>query len=339
MIGVLIIPTGIGAEIGGHSGDGNPVAKLLASCCDKLITHPNVVNAADINEMSENTLYVEGSILDRFLEGKIGLREVLQNKILVAVNRPVGEDTINAVNAARVTIGINVQIVELNIPLKMTATMLNDRASGHVGGWQELLNQLMVKDLFHSFDALALHTPIMVHRNVALDYYRHGGINPWGGVEAKASRLIADTLNKPVAHAPVEMVSSDDKELYCFFENEVADARIAPETISNCYLHSVLKGLNKAPHISNSGISVNDVDFMVSPLGCFGRPHLACIKHNIPIIAVRENKTQLTGEIPSSNCIIVENYWEAVGVIMSMESGIDYNSVRRPLKPIDILRT
>ena len=55
MIGVLIIPTGIGAEIGGHAGDGNPVAKLIASCCDKLITHPNVVNAADINEMPSNT--------------------------------------------------------------------------------------------------------------------------------------------------------------------------------------------------------------------------------------------------------------------------------------------
>ena len=28
---VLIIPTGIGAEIGGHAGDGNPVAKQLQS--------------------------------------------------------------------------------------------------------------------------------------------------------------------------------------------------------------------------------------------------------------------------------------------------------------------
>ena len=37
MIGVLIIPTGIEAEIGGHAGDGNPVAKLMGSCFDKLI--------------------------------------------------------------------------------------------------------------------------------------------------------------------------------------------------------------------------------------------------------------------------------------------------------------
>ena len=67
MIVVLIVPTGLGAEIGGHAGDANPVAKLLGACCDKLITHPNVVNGSDINEMPENALYVEGSILDRFL--------------------------------------------------------------------------------------------------------------------------------------------------------------------------------------------------------------------------------------------------------------------------------
>ena len=72
---VLIIPTGIGAEIGGHAGDGNPVAKLFGSICDNLITHPNVVNASDINEMPENTLYVEGSILDRFLRGEIYLNQ------------------------------------------------------------------------------------------------------------------------------------------------------------------------------------------------------------------------------------------------------------------------
>ena len=33
---VLIVPTGIGAEIGGHSGDAGPVARLLASACDNL---------------------------------------------------------------------------------------------------------------------------------------------------------------------------------------------------------------------------------------------------------------------------------------------------------------
>ena len=34
---VLLVPTGIGAEIGGHAGDATPVAALLASVCDTLV--------------------------------------------------------------------------------------------------------------------------------------------------------------------------------------------------------------------------------------------------------------------------------------------------------------
>ena len=56
---VLIIPTGIGCEIGGHAGDANPVTKLMGACCDNLILHPNVVNASDVNEMPANSWYVE----------------------------------------------------------------------------------------------------------------------------------------------------------------------------------------------------------------------------------------------------------------------------------------
>ncbi len=76
---VLLVPTGIGAELGGHSGDAGPVARLLAATCDNLITHPNVVNAADINELPENALYVEGSVISRLLMGTIGLQKVRSN--------------------------------------------------------------------------------------------------------------------------------------------------------------------------------------------------------------------------------------------------------------------
>jgi len=128
MIGVMIVPTGIGAEIGGHAGDANPAAKLIGACCTKLISHPNVFNAADINEMPENALYVEGSILDRFLQGVVELKEVKQNRILVAVNSPVREETENAVSAARATIGIDAEILELSTPLELIAKMQ--------GGWR-----------------------------------------------------------------------------------------------------------------------------------------------------------------------------------------------------------
>ena len=153
--GVFIVPTGIGAEIGGHSGDATPAAKLVASVCDKLIIHPNVVNASDINEQTENMLYVEGSILDRFLQGQIGLKEVHQNRILLAVNK-VTPDIINAVSAARVTIGANIQIVELETPVRLIASVLNGKAIGAVSGTMELTE--IVKD--YHYDVLVVNTPI-----------------------------------------------------------------------------------------------------------------------------------------------------------------------------------
>lgn len=324
MTGVLIIPTGIGAYIGGHAGDANPVCKLLARCCDTLITHPNVVNASDINEMPENVLYVEGSQLDRFLEGNVNLEPVrTYNKILLVANSPVTNETINATNAAHHTIGADIDILGLDEPFIMEATLDNNGcASGNIIGEKGMINQISSM----TYDVLAIHTPVKVQRDVALKYYKEGGINPWGGVEAKASKLIAGMINKPVAHAPLESVTPDDGELYFIFRQKVKP-RIAAEAISNCYLHCVLKGLHKAPKISDRGISFKDIDFMVSPDGCWGPPHEACIKANIPIIAVEENKTCLCRS--HYKTILVQNYWEAAGFIMSMKAGINPESARR----------
>ncbi|MEW6498624.1 MAG: DUF3326 domain-containing protein, partial [Cyanobacteriota bacterium] len=38
---VLIVPTGVGASIGGYAGDALPVARAIAQISDILITHPN----------------------------------------------------------------------------------------------------------------------------------------------------------------------------------------------------------------------------------------------------------------------------------------------------------
>lgn len=322
---VLIIPTGIGCEIGGHAGDGNPVAKLMASVSDILITHPNVVNASDINEMTENTLYVEGSILDRFLRSEIRLQPINYNKILVAVNSPIKKETINAVSAGRATIGIDAKIIELETPLEMIATMTEKGASGEVHGWKELARQVDG----YEYDALAITTPIKVEKEIAENYLRFGGINPWGGVEAKASRLIAQWINKPVAHAP----SGDTLKDF----NEIVDPRMSAEMISICYLHSVLKGLHKAPRLSWSrrALSVYDMDCLITPIDCVGPPHHACLKAGIPIIAVKENTNCLNDEMPES-FIIAENYLEVAGIVSSMDAGIHWKSVLRPLEATEI---
>jgi len=331
---VFIVPTGIGAEIGGHAGDANPVAKLFASLCDNLITHPNVLNASDINEMTENTLYVEGSILDRFLNNQIFLEKVSFNRILLAVNKPTPKEIINSVSAARATIGADIKILELETPLRMVGRIENGTATGDIYGWEELVKQLGWYR--HTFDALAISSPINVDRKTKLNYFRNGGINPWGGVEAMASRLIASKLNKPVAHAPIDELG-DDIEIKDLHENLIVDPRIAAEMVSICYLHSVLKGLHRAPRISDRGLSVKDVSFLITPINCVGKPHRACLDHGIPVIAVRENKTCLNDEMPD-DFIIVENYLEAAGIVACVKAGIQPSSIRRPLPPTEIIR-
>lgn len=322
MIGVFIVPTGVGAAIGGHAGDATPAAKLIASCCDKLIVHPNVVNASDINEMTENMLYVDGYLLDEFLDGNTKLKERKCNKTLLVANHPLNNVTVNAVNAAKVTLGADIEIMELNTPLTMVASAItpHEQQGGDITGVDELVDQ--VRNV--SFDTLAVHTPINVHNDVALNYFRNGGINPWGGVEAKASRAISRLLYKPVAHAPLETLTPE-KELYHF--KEVVDPRIAPEMLSSAYLHCVLRGLHRAPLPSSTGISYEDVDFMISPTCSDGRPHKACNKFNIPIIYVKENTVEISTRV-DPNGIYVETYIEAAGIIMSMQAGVTPTSVR-----------
>ena len=319
---VLIVPTGIGCEIGGHAGDANPVAKLIGKCCDKLITHPNVVNASDINEMPENTLYVEGSILNRFLRGEIYLKEPFYNKILLVVNKPATPDTINAMNAARITIGADISLLELDTQLSMEGFYKNEKADGKIDGWLELCKQ--VED--YDFDALAIQSDIKVETATKFKYLKGtGGVNPWGGVEAIASKLIADKIDKPVAHAPF---ADQADELYNY--HEVVDPRMSAEMVSVCYLHCIFKGLHKAPRVDyEKGLSVDDVDFIITPIDCVGEPHYACMEAGIPVIAVKENKNVLHDKMPDS-FIVVDNYIEVAGVLMAYKSGINPASVRRP---------
>ncbi|KAJ1494664.1 hypothetical protein T484DRAFT_1765081 [Baffinella frigidus] len=56
---VLIVPTGVGASIGGFAGDALPVARVLSTVSDTLITHPNVVNGAMLYWPMPNMLYTE----------------------------------------------------------------------------------------------------------------------------------------------------------------------------------------------------------------------------------------------------------------------------------------
>ncbi|MCF7730243.1 MAG: DUF3326 domain-containing protein [Akkermansiaceae bacterium] len=322
---VMIVPTGIGCEIGGHCGDANPASRLLGACCDNLVLHPNVVNASDINEMPPNALYVEGNHLDRFLQGTLFLRKVRSNKVLVVVNK-ADYQSINAVSAARMSLGLDAEILELKEPLKLIARIENGIAGGDVINWEALVEQ--VKDL--EYDALGIATPITIDAETLGTYWREGGVNPVGGVEAIATRLIGEALDKPCAHGPVDYALTGFKE--------VVDPRIAVEIITENFIHCLLKGLHKAPRLSKtSGMSNRDVDCMVSPYGCFGAPHQACLDAGIPVIVVRENRSCLN-EPEHPEFLYVENYIEAAGMIMAMQAGVHPSSVRRPLAHTTVRR-
>ncbi|CAM9637765.1 unnamed protein product, partial [Ectocarpus sp. 13 AM-2016] len=73
---VLVVPTGIGAAIGGYAGDALPVARAVSSVVDTLVTHPNVMNGAMLSWPQTGIQYVEGYALDEFCAGRWGLLPV-----------------------------------------------------------------------------------------------------------------------------------------------------------------------------------------------------------------------------------------------------------------------
>ncbi len=334
---VFIVPTGVGAEIGGHAGDATPAARLIGSVCDRIILHPNVVNAADINEMPPNSLYVDGHMLNRFLSGDIGLKPVKSNKVLVAINSQENNaDTINAVSACRAAYGVDAEIVILKkrLILRSGFDAKSGVATGEVHGTDALIDQVFGMD----FDALAIATEIETPQEVAMNYFKNAGVNPWGAVEAMACYPVSESLSKPVAHAPIDSGTWRNLKM-------VTDPRISAEMVSTACLFCVIKGLHTAPRWSkrtlfgdgkdNDSLYVEDVDLLVSPDMKFGTPHYRCLKQGITILVVEENKTVLPPA--DGDCIRVANYLEAAGWVASMRAGISPKAVRRPFDPTRII--
>lgn len=344
---VLLVPTGIGCSIGGHAGDANPVATLLASVCDTLITHPNVVNASDIIELPDNALYVEGSVISRLMLGICGLQPVRANRVLAIIDEHPDEifthAAINSVSAARSSYGLDCpSVVRLEPPIIVRSEY---STSGRAVGVIERLEELIqILDSYHGqFDALALSTQIKVSENAHVEYYEARGemVNPWGGVEALFTHTISSLYDIPSAHSP--MYSMREHILTELGLGPV-DPRMAAEIISVAFFMCVLKGLHKSPRIvkdirqdNRPGIlTATDISCLVIPDGCIGLPTLAALEQGIPVIAVKENRNIMRNDLSKlpwkkNQFFRVENYWEAVGVMNSIKSGINPDSVRRPL--------
>ncbi len=340
---VQIIPTGIRCEIGGFAGDACPVTNLLASAVDFLVTHPNAVNASELNEMSNNVLYVEGKSLDNFLLGHLGLLPVRSNKIGTFVDKTgfqYLDYVIHTINAARATKGIDCEpytVLENDLGVRIEWSE-SGCAVGTVLNSETILESI---ELLLSHGVQAVGGVSVIHGVTREMYSNHmnGEIpNPSGGVEAIITHLISKIFKIPTAHAPLPYYQ-DIKD------RDPVNPRASAEFISTPHYFCVLKGLARAPQLIPIStledvpahlISVNNIGAIVSPASCLGGiPALVAEFSNIPLIAVRENETvlKLTNEkMRMANVIEVNSYLEAVGVVIALREGISLESIRRPIR-------
>lgn len=333
---VMLVPTGIGAEIGGHAGDATPAARLLATVSDTLLTHPNVVNGADLNEMRENTLYVEGSVLTRLLMGTVGLQQVRANRVLLLVDAHEDElfvnAAINAGNTARTAAGIDV--VETRVMSRDMRMSAHYSASGRAVGAITGLGSLrqLIEGCRECCDALAITTLMDVSREMNDRYFESDGsvVNPFGGVEAMLTHAVSSLFQMPAAHAPMEMSRETANE-----DPGVLEPRIASEGISWPMVFSVLKGLHRSPRIVTDDaamhlpgvLSAADLSCLVIPAGCLGLPTLAALQQGIPVIEVRDNRNLMRNDLERlpwrpGQLLSASSYLEAAGLIAALRAGI-----------------
>ncbi|MBE9229796.1 DUF3326 domain-containing protein, partial [Phormidium sp. LEGE 05292] len=206
---VLLVPTGIGAAIGGYAGDALPVARAIASVCDRLIAHPNVLNGAMLYWPLPNAFYVEGYALDRFAAGIWGLSPVHQNRVGLILDRAIEPELrlrqLQAADAARATLGLNLtEYIVTDAPLGVELRISRSGISwGTIANPDSLLRaaEKLISQARAQAIAVVARFPEDIE-NLAQDNYRQGkGIDPIAGAEAVISHLIVRTFQIPCAHA------------------------------------------------------------------------------------------------------------------------------------------
>jgi Protein of unknown function (DUF3326) len=325
---VLIVPTGIGASIGGYAGDAIPVAKAIAATCDRLITHPNVLNGAQLYWNLSNALYVEGYGLDQFAAGNWGLSPVHQNRIGMILDAGIEPELrsrhLQVADAARATLGLTltdyvVTDQPLNVELKTAAS---GAAWGTIAHPDSLLRA--AEKLIHQAGTTAIAVIARFPDDPgteALHNYRHGqGVDPLAGAEAVISHLIVRTFQVPCAHAPALSPLPLDPGI---------SPRSAAEELGYTFLPCVLVGLSRAPQFVTApaqAIWANEVDALVIPASaCGGSAVLSLANSTTRVIAVKENTTkmQVMPEALGIRATIVDSYLSALGVLVCDRAGID----------------
>ncbi|MGK7932101.1 MAG: DUF3326 domain-containing protein [Microcystaceae cyanobacterium] len=339
---ILIIPTGIGAAIGGYAGDGMPVARAMAQICDRVITHPNVLNGAQLYWPSPQLFYVEGYGLDQFAQGTWGLQPVHQNRVGLILDQGIEPELklrhIQAAEATKATLGINIdEYVVTDTPLTVELRIADSGASWGTIQNPDSLLRAAEKLIQRGVNAVAVVVRFPDEEGEWLDNYRQGsGVDALAGAEAVISHLIVRQFKIPAAHAPALSPLPVDPSV---------SPRTAAEELGYTFLPCVLVGLSRAPQFITDreilgGIWSNQVDALVIPASaCGGSTMLSFANHKAIIIAVEENQTmmQVFPEMLGIEAIRVKSYLEALGVMVAHRAGIAPSSLQAHVSSLKIL--
>ncbi|MDS3860203.1 DUF3326 domain-containing protein [Thermosynechococcaceae cyanobacterium BACA0444] len=331
---VLIIPTGIGAAMGGYAGDAIPVVRALGQVCDQIITHPNVLNGAQLYWSMPNVAYVEGYGLDQFAAGAWGLKRVSANRIGLLFDQAIEPDLrlrhLQAAEACRATLGL--KLTDYVITDQPLGVELRTSPSGATWGTLKHPDSLLraAAKLIETAQAQAIAIVARFPDQIdaqALSAYRQGqGVDPLAGAEAIISHLVVREFQIPAAHAPALMPLPLDATL---------SPQAAAEELGYTFLPSVLVGLSQAPqfvsldpqvfHDRPDVIDRQCVDVVISPAGACGGPGLLALSQTqAQIITVVDNPTTLnvTAEGLGIKALAVQSYAEAIGVLAAMKAGV-----------------
>lgn len=320
---IMIVPTGIGATIGGYAGDASKYAQKIAEQTP-LIVNPNIVNAAVFSGITENMYYVEGSTIEQFVKGKIGLKPSKNNKIGIIFDKAISQKVlnihINTLNAVKTVYDID--IIGYEITEKEAGVEFFNTESGISSGkvnFPQTLTEAGKKLLEKGADTLAV---VCAFEEPPEDDYENGeGVDIVGGVEAVISRYISKNLFCPCVHAPAfEDVTISSK---------LVNPKVSAEYITPTFLPCLLFGLKNAPlpvdlekaddnELENC-ITINNIRSVSVPFNALGSSViLDCCEKNIPVYAIKENSSVLNIDkqvIGSDNIKELETYDDYVEII------------------------
>ena len=307
----MVVPTGIGASIGGYAGDASLTAKMFAKDFN-VIVNPNVVNAACFSGISDNMLYTEGWTLSQFIKGELNLIPSNNNKIGIIFDKGISQGIlnvhINTINAVKTIYGVNITGYELTEePCCVEFYNSNSGIStGRVVNNKTLV-QAGKKLIEQGADVLAV---VCKFDEPPEDNYKDGqGVDIVGGVEAVISHYLTRELMVPVVHSPAFEDITITKDL--------VDAKASAEYITPTFLPCLLIALNNAPLFSYEKvehyISTDKLKALIMPYNSLGSSIVSdALLKKIKVFAVKENKTvlKITKEIIKNNDIIEVNTYK-----------------------------